>query len=65
MVNSVIFHYHPFRRSPYVLRVQESLRLRIKFLTVLNLIIQFWILTPCVSALSREPPRVSWRVFYL
>ncbi|MCH7142141.1 hypothetical protein EFJ60_25580, partial [Escherichia coli] len=36
-----------------VLRVQKSLRLRIKFLTVLNLIIQFWILSPCVSALSR------------
>lgn len=45
--------FRHFWRSPYVLRVQKFLRLRIKFLTVLNLIIQFWILSLCVSALLR------------
>ncbi|STK82968.1 Uncharacterised protein [Escherichia coli] len=35
------FNYRPFGRPPDVLRVQKSLRLRIKFLTELNLIIQF------------------------
>lgn len=52
-LNNVVISYRPFGRTPDVLRVQKSLRLRIKFLTVLNLIIQFWILSPCVSALSR------------
>lgn len=52
-LNNAVIYYRPFGRPPDVLRVQKSLRLRIKFLTALNLIIQFWILSPYVSALSR------------
>ncbi len=54
----------PFGRSADDLRVQKSLRLRIKFLTVLNLIIQFWILSPCVSALSRYAQSVSAFLYF-
>ncbi|CSO39727.1 Uncharacterised protein [Shigella sonnei] len=63
-LNNVTIHYRPFERSPDDLRVQKSLRLRIKFLTVLNLIIQFWILSPCVSALSRYAQSVSAFLYF-